>query len=221
MFRYCEVRFRPNAKGMSQHSLFATAGAPFADGYAYEEDFLSVDDEAALLDALRALPFSNAQYLQFEARRRIVSYGGRYDFSARQLSPAQPIPEFLHPLRARAAQWAGLAPERLTHALVAEYTAGTPLGWHRDVPEFECVIGISLLSACRMRFRRYPPPGPREPGSRQKSLAIELTPRSIYRLSGDARWGWQHSVPPVRALRYSITFRTLRSRRLPPPPHGD
>jgi alkylated DNA repair dioxygenase AlkB len=96
--------------------------------------------------------------------------------------------------------------EQFNHALVAEYAEGVQLGWHRDVPDFEVVVGVSLLSACRMRFRRYPP------GPREKGLAIELAPRSIYRMEGEARWGWQHSVPPVPALRYSITFRTLRER---------
>jgi alkylated DNA repair dioxygenase AlkB len=102
------------------------------------------------------------------------------------------------------AQWAGQAPQAFTHALIAEYSEGTQLGWHRDVPDFETVVGISLLSACRMRFRRYPP----QP--RERSLVIVLAPRSIYRLEADARWAWQHSVPPVPSLRYSITFRTLR-----------
>ena len=190
---------------MSQGSLFTLEGPSFADGYAYEQDFLSEDEEAALLRDIARLPFAQARYKQYLAKRRIVSYGGSYDYSAQRLGTAQPIAEFLHPLRERAAGWAGCPAERLTHALVAEYQPGTELGWHRDVPDFELVIGISLLSACRMRFRPYPP----QP--RAKSIAIELERRSIYRLRGEARWGWQHSVPPVPSLRYSITFRTLRA----------
>jgi alkylated DNA repair dioxygenase AlkB len=187
---------------MPQHALFSTA---FANGYAYEEDFLSVGEEAELLSQIRNLPFKQAEYRQYLAKRRIVSYGGRYDFSARKLNDAEPIAPFLLPLRERVAKWAGRSASEFTHALVAEYAQGTQLGWHRDVPNFELVVGISLNSAARMRFRRYPP----QP--RARSIAIELAPRSIYRLEGEARWEWQHSVPPTPDLRYSITFRTLRS----------
>jgi alkylated DNA repair dioxygenase AlkB len=187
---------------MSQHALF---GAVFANGYAYEDEFLSAEEEAALLGQIRQLPFKQAEYRQYLAKRRIVSYGGRYDFSARRLNEAEPIAPFLLPLRERVAKWSGRNASEFTHALVAEYAQGTQLGWHRDVPNFELVIGISLNSAARMRFRRYPPQ------LRARSIAIELAPRSIYRLEGEARWEWQHSVPPTSALRYSITFRTLRS----------
>jgi alkylated DNA repair dioxygenase AlkB len=193
---------------MPQNSLFPALGAPFASGYAYEPEFLSGAEELALIETIRQLPLANAQYKQFHAKRRVVSYGGRYDYVANQLNEADPVPAFLQPLRVRAARWAGVEPEQLTHALVAEYSEGTQLGWHRDVPDFELVIGVSLLSAARMRFRRYPP------GPREKSIAIELAPRSIYRLEGEARWGWQHSVPAVPSLRYSITFRTLRDKAL-------
>ena len=188
---------------MSQTQLFP---APtFAEGFAYEPGFLSADEEQLLLERIRELPLANAQYKQFSAKRRVVSYGGRYDYNKNELNAADPIPQFLHPLRQRVANWAGCSPEDFTHALVAEYAEGVQLGWHRDVPDFERVAGVSLLSAARMRFRRYPP------SPREKSLAIELAPRSVYRMQGEARWGWQHSVPPVPALRYSITFRTLRT----------
>jgi alkylated DNA repair dioxygenase AlkB len=150
------------------------------------------------------LPLAPAEYKEFRAKRRVASYGGRYDFSAQRLRDAEPIPAFLEPLRRRIATWAGRPAESFSHALIAEYTEGTRLGWHRDVPQFELVVGVSLLGPCRMRFRRYPP------GYRERSIAIELVPRSIYRLEGEARWEWQHSIPPTPSLRYSITFRTLR-----------
>lgn len=190
---------------MTQADLFSAPIRPFAEGFAYEPGFLSADEEQLLLERIRTLPLANAQYKQFQAKRRVVSYGGRYDYNKNELNATDPIPEFLHPLRDRVAQWIGCAPEELTHALVAEYAEGVQLGWHRDVPDFERVAGMSLLGACRMRFRRYPP------APREKSLALELAPRSVYRMEGEARWGWQHSVPPVPALRYSITFRTLRT----------
>ena len=189
---------------MTQASLFPADYPRFAEGFVYEPGFLSEGEEADLLDAIRQLPLAQAEYKQFRARRRVVSYGGRFDYVANELNAASPIPSFLHPLRERVARWAGRPAEEFEHALVAEYSPGTPLGWHRDVPDFELIAGVSLLSACRMRFRRYPP----QP--REKSLAMELAPRSIYRMQGEARWGWQHSVPVVATLRYSITFRTLR-----------
>jgi alkylated DNA repair dioxygenase AlkB len=189
---------------VSQSSLFPIEPPAFARGYAYESGFLSEEEEAELLREFESLPFAAARYKEFLAKRRTVSYGGSYDFSAQRLEVKQPIPDFLQPLRARAAAWAGCAPEDFTHALITEYAPGVELGWHRDVPDFELVVGISLLSACRMRFRRYPP------RPREKSIALELERRSIYRLKNEARWEWQHSVPPVPALRFSVTFRTLR-----------
>jgi alkylated DNA repair dioxygenase AlkB len=190
---------------MTQVSLFPFITDAFATGYVYEADFLSTAEEAELLAHIRQLPLTAAEYKEFKAKRRIVTYGGRYDFSARQLNDAEPIAPFLHPLRERVAKWAGTPAEQFSHALVAEYSAGTQLGWHRDVPQFDLVVGVSLQSACRMRFRRYPPK------PRERSVAIELAPRSIYRLEGESRWDWQHSIPPTPALRYSITFRTLRA----------
>lgn len=190
---------------MTQATLFPALYPQFAQGFAYAPDFLSADDEALLLEHVRSLPLANAQYKEFRAKRRVASYGGRYDYDNNRLDAAAPIPEFLHPLRARVASWVQRPPEEFTHALIAEYAQGVQLGWHRDVPDFELVAGVSLQSDCRMRFRRYPP------GPREKSIAIELARRSAYKMEGEARWGWQHSVPPVPELRYSITFRTLRS----------
>ncbi len=188
-----------------QPELFAALdGLP--EGFRYAEDFLSPAEEAALLREIERLPFANARYKEWTAQRRIVSYGGRYDFSANELKPAGPIAPFLLDLRFAAAQFVGLPAEELTHALVAEYRAATQLGWHRDVPEFEAVVGVSLLGAARMRLRRYP----HVVGSRSPSLAVDLAPRSVYSLTGPARWGWQHAISPTPGLRYSITFRSLR-----------
>jgi alkylated DNA repair dioxygenase AlkB len=197
-------RLRAHNFAVMQAELFASAPA-LPDGFLYAADFLTVAQEAELLEHIRALPFQQARYKEWRARRRVVSFGGSYDFSRNQLSPAPPIPQFLHPLRAQAAAWAGLAPARMQHAMIAEYRPATPLGWHRDVPNFEDVIGVSLLGHARMRFRPWPP----APHQRTSS-AIELEPRSVYLLRGAARWQWQHTVSPTRELRYSITFRTER-----------
>ena len=158
-----------------------------------------------MLALISRLPFQEAQYKEWHARRRIVSFGGRYDFTRHELSEAPPIPEALWPLRERIAALASVTAEEIHHAMIAEYQPGTPLGWHRDVPEFEVIMGVSLRGHARMRFRPWPP----KPNART-ALAIELAPRSAYVLRGEARWHWQHAVSPTKELRYSITFRTRR-----------
>jgi alkylated DNA repair dioxygenase AlkB len=178
------------------------------DGWRYQSEFLGLAEEAALLRSIAALPFQAARYKEWTARRRIVSFGGRYDYNRNVLEPAAPIPAFLEPLRQRAAEWAEVSTESLSHATVAEYPPDTPLGWHRDVPQFELVIGVSLGGQARMRFRPYP----HEKG-RRTSFAIELEPRSIYLLRGAVRWNWQHAISETKELRYSITFRSRRAAR--------
>jgi alkylated DNA repair dioxygenase AlkB len=196
---------------MVQAELFAGART-LPEGFTYAADFLTPARERELLERIATLEFHEAQYKEWLARRRIVAFGASYDFSHNRLDPAPPIPQFLHALRAEAAGWAGLAETRIEYAIIAEYRSGTPLGWHRDRPEFGEVVGISLLGSARMRFRRWPP----EPGERA-GYTIELEPRSIYSMRGPARWRWQHAISPTRELRYSITFRT---RRPAPAPAG-
>jgi alkylated DNA repair dioxygenase AlkB len=195
--------------------LFGPA-ALLPPGMLYDEGFLSATEEAELLGEIAHLPLEEAQYKQYTARRRIVAFGSRYDFGFNELHPAPPVPEFLLPLRERVAAKTGIAADRFADVLVTEYRPGTPLGWHRDVPQFEVVVGVSLASACRMRFRRYP----HRKHSGEKRLEIVLEPRSIYVLQGQSRWDWQHSVPPTQGLRYSITFRTRRAERSAAPSGG-
>jgi alkylated DNA repair dioxygenase AlkB len=175
------------------------------DGFVYRPEFLAEEEERILLETMGSLPFKEAQYREWQAKRRIVSYGGRYDFTHHALDPAPPIPEFLHGLRARIADWVGLSAKILQHATVAEYRPGTQLGWHRDVPDFEQVMGVSLGGRARMRLRPYPPVR----GARAARV-VELAPRSAYAFRGPARWNWQHAISPTKELRYSITFRTLK-----------
>jgi alkylated DNA repair dioxygenase AlkB len=190
---------------MPQGELFAPAPA-LPEGFEYRADFITVEEEADLLAQIGQLPLREAQYKEFTAKRRIVSYGGTYDFSSNELVPAGPIPLFLHGLRERLAAWAAVPVQEFTHAVIAKYQTGTQLGWHRDVPEFELVCGVSLAGAARLRLRRYP----YRKGSRAPTLAITLEPRSAYILRGEVRWRWQHSIPPTKNLRYSITFRSRR-----------
>jgi alkylated DNA repair dioxygenase AlkB len=209
----CAGRRAMNAMVAAQQALFddADGGPP---GLRYEPEFIDADEEHALLDAIRVLPFREAEYRGYTAKRRIVSYGAGYDFDANELRAAPPLPAFLHPLRARVARWIDVPPGQITHGLVTEYRPGTQLGWHRDVPDFATVVGISLGTPCRMRFRPYPP----RPG--QRAFALELAPRSLYVLAGAARWKWQHGIAPTTGLRYSITFRTLGERARRPASHA-
>lgn len=186
--------------------LGARGPVPMPDGWAHEDAFISDAQERQLLQVIADLPLRSAQYKEWTAKRRIVSYGGRYDFSRNVLDPAEPIPPFLTRLRDRAAQWCGMPCERLSHATIAEYRSGTQLGWHRDVPEFDVVAGVSLLGHARMRFRPYP----HHKGQRTV-FTMELAPRSIYAMRGSVRWEWQHAISPTEQLRYSITFRSRRA----------
>jgi alkylated DNA repair dioxygenase AlkB len=191
-----------------QSDLFADVPS-LPSGLEYRPDFIDKHEEQTLLSICDALEFKQAQYKEFTARRRVVNYGAGYDFSANEVTAAPAIPDFLGSLRARIAQWLRVGPEEFVQALISEYQPGTPLGWHRDVPDYELVAGVSLASAARMRFRPYPP---RE-NKREGVFTLELEPRSAYVLAGDARWQWQHSVPPTPALRYSVTFRTKARAR--------
>jgi alkylated DNA repair dioxygenase AlkB len=198
------MRARRHNRHVSQQELFG-ARANLPSGFVYAAQFVDVTQEARLIEIIRTLPFKEAQYKQWQARRRVVSFGGRYDFTRNELTPAPPIPDFLLPLRAQLAHWAGLEAECIGHAMIAEYQPGTPLGWHRDVPQFESIAGVSLQGHARLRFRPWPP----KPAARTQ-CAIELEPRSAYVLQGAARWSWQHALSPTKELRYSVTFRTRR-----------
>jgi alkylated DNA repair dioxygenase AlkB len=178
-------------------------------GMVYETNFLTPPEEASLVALVERMPLAEMRYKSFTARRRVMSFGGKYDFNANQLEAAAPLPAELEPLRRKVADWLGVEPAAFTQVLVAEYREGTPLGWHRDVPDFEDVVGVSLLGEAVMRFRPYPPREPKKAGV----LKLTVEPRSIYLLRGAARWGWQHSVAPTRTLRYSITLRTPAAGR--------
>lgn len=172
------------------------------EGFVYQSEFITPQEERFLLDGIAKLQLEDAQYRQFTARRRVAYFGFDYDFSTHRLGEAAPVPDFLHPLRAKMARWMGIEPQAFVHALVSEYRAGTPLGWHRDAPDFDRIAGVSLGGGARMRLRRYPQ-------GKDKPLVLELEPRSAYQMNGPARWKWQHSIPPTQELRHSITFRTL------------
>jgi alkylated DNA repair dioxygenase AlkB len=188
------------------NDLFGDAAPPGIDGLRYEPDFLTRAEESELIAIIGGLALQPALYKGYVARRKVKSFGGSFDYDDNVLRPATPLDAALHPLRRKVAQWLQLDESALVHALVAEYAPGTPLGWHRDVPDFEWIAGVSLGSAAELRFRPYPP----TPQGNRRALRLEAAPRSVYLLAGAARWAWQHCVPAVPALRWSITFRTGR-----------
>ena len=186
-----------------QPDLFCAA-EPMPEGFAYRADAIAPEEEAALAAQIAGLPFAPFQFHQYQGKRRVVSFGWRYDYAGRALRASAPLPDFLHPLRAAAAAFAGLAAADLKQVLVTEYAPGAGIGWHRDKAEFEDVVAISLLSAGTLRFRRARAGG----GFERASIAV--APRSAYLLRGPARTAWYHSLPPVAALRYAVTFRNFR-----------
>ncbi len=173
------------------------------EGFRYQPDLLGSAQEQALLERVRSLPFKEFEFQGFVGKRRTVSFGWRYDFNERELQKADEIPTFLLDLRSTAAEFAGITPDALQQVLVIEYGAGASIGWHRDKAVFGDVIGISLLSSCRFRFRR-------QAGTRWERASLILEPRSAYLLRGPSRTEWEHSIPGLDTLRYSITFRNLR-----------
>jgi alkylated DNA repair dioxygenase AlkB len=184
-----------------QGDLFGHDDAPA--GLRHQAEFLSSAGESALAERIGALPFAPFLFQNFVGKRETVSFGWSYRFDGGGLVPADPIPDWLHPVRARAAAFAGLASEALEQALLIRYTEGAGLGWHRDRPVFGDVVGLPLLSPAPLRFRR-------RAGTGWERFTLPAPPRSIYLLRGAARTDWEHSLLPVASLRYAITFRTLR-----------
>ena len=174
------------------------------EGLVYRPELISVDDEAELLRVLESLRFDPIVMHGQPARRTARHFGLDYDYEARTPQPGEPPPDWMLPVRARAAELAGHEPEELVEILVQRYPPGSTIGWHRDAPAFGTVVGISLGGAARLRFQR----GKAEA---RRVWEVLLEPRSGYVLAGKARTSWQHSIPPTKELRFSLTFRTLRA----------
>ena len=195
-----------------QPTLFSSE-ADHPPGFAYRAGVISEDEERSLVRDIEQLEFSRVEMRGVVARRRTAHFGMTYGYERRTSEPGTPIPSFLLPLRGRVAEWAGIDAADLVEALVTEYPAGASIGWHRDAPMFGHVIaGVSLLSACRMKFRPYVSPSKVRDleSARRTTHEVELPPRSGYLITGTARREFEHSIPHTSALRYSITFRNLR-----------
>ncbi len=192
--------------------------AELPHGLVLQHDFLAAAEENALLELFATLPFREAKFKEYYARRRVVSFhaeddNGRYDAGDDDLAPAGPPPPLLESLRQKVAAFVGIEDDEFVHLLVSEYQRGTPIGWHRDKPQYGIVAGVSLGSRARMRFRPLPPPGAWTRVDPKTLIVVDLEPRSIYVMRGDIRSRWQHSLLPTKALRYSVTMRT---RAAPP-----
>jgi len=172
-------------------------------GFLYRPALIDGAEERRLVRHLERLEFAPFQFHGFEGKRRVAFYGSRYDFNGGGLQKAEEMPAFLLPVRDKAASHFGLEPFAFTQVLLTEYAPGAPIGWHKDRSVFGDVIGISLLSSCTFRFRR-------KAGAKWERQSITLEPRSVYLLQGASRTEWEHSIPAVERLRYSITFRTLK-----------
>jgi len=174
-------------------------------GFAYSEGMISRHEEQALVAQFATLPFRPFEFHGYLGKRRIVSYGWGYDYAAQTLRESEAIPDFLLPLRNKAAAFAAVSAASLQQILVTEYAESAGIGWHRDKPMFKDIIAVSFLSPCVLRFRR-------KRGDAWERLSIRVEPRSAYLLRGPSRSEWQHSVPPLSGLRYSVTFRNFVQR---------
>jgi alkylated DNA repair dioxygenase AlkB len=173
------------------------------EGLQYRPELLTREEEAALAGELAALPFEPFDFHGYKANRQVVGFGFRYDYARREVRAAEPIPTFLEPLRRKIGQAFNRPAEVFEQVLINEYRPGAGIGWHRDKPQFDEVVGVSLLAPCTFRFRR-------KAGERWERASFTAEPRSAYLLSGPARAAWEHSIPALESHRYSITFRTLR-----------
>ncbi len=191
---------------LEQGKLFDSA-VTLPNGLVYRPNFLTPAEEEVLMAYIENLPLEHPLYEGYEAKRRIMSFGWGFNYRSQRLIPGPPLPPFLHSLQRKIAKWLVLEPRRVAEALVTEYTQGCAIGWHVDNESFEKIVGISLGNRCRMRLR--PVKKSYEKKSAADVVALELEPRSAYVMQGPVRWDWQHSIPNVEDLRYSITFRTL------------
>ena len=191
--------------------LFLMPQRKFQMDFSIGKTSFSAAEEQELIEEIQKVQLEPFKYYQFTGKRRTASFGWQYEFGASEITAAPEMPPFLLPLRVRAGKVFNIDPNSLVQTSIIEYSTGSPIGWHRDIPQFGVVVGISLGAACRMKFRKYSRVRPKKV-DRNEVLSIELQPRSIYLMSEAAREIWQHSIPPVKQLRYAIMMRTLRPK---------
>lgn len=190
-----------------QPSLFdlpVTPRRPMPDGFRYQPDLITPNEERALVRQFEGLDFKPYEHLGYLGNRRVAAFGWRRGADGAMVETGEGVPDFLMPLLTKVAAFTGLSAESFRHALVTEYAPGAGIGWHRDRPPAVAIAGVSLLSPCTFRLRR-------KVADRWDRASIIAAPRSAYLMSGPSRSDWQHSIPEVEALRYSVTFRTVRT----------
>jgi alkylated DNA repair dioxygenase AlkB len=193
------------------HPVLFDASSQVPEGFIYRQNFVSEAEEEELIREIQKIQLEPFKYYQFTGKRRTANFGWQYEFGASEITAAPEMPPFLLPLRTRAGKVFNIDPTSLIQTSIIEYSTGSPIGWHRDIPYFGIVVGVSLGAACRMRFRKYSRVRSKKL-NRDEVLSIELQPRSIYLMSGASREIWQHSIAPVKELRYAIMMRTLRAK---------
>ena len=181
------------------------------EGFKYSSKFITETHELQLVSKIRDLPFREFEFHGYLGKRRVVSFGWRYDYSGGgRLQKAPAIPDFLLEVRKLTATFAHVEPESFQQVMVTEYTEGAGIGWHRDKAVFGEVVGVSLLAPCALRFRRRLTANIKGEKVRWERVNVDVEPRSAYLLSGPARSVWEHSISKVDELRYAITFRSLK-----------
>ena len=190
---------------MSEQFAFFASASREPEGLRYAAEFVSPAAEQDLIARTAALPLQPFQFGQYEGKRRVASFGFRYDYALRRLQEAEPIPDWLNPIVEQVQAFGGPS-TRIRQVLCTEYDVGVGIGWHRDKPHFDRGFGLSLGSACKFRFRR-------PIGEKWERFTLDAAPRSLYMMSGASRLVWEHSIPAVEAPRYSITFRTMVERK--------
>jgi len=191
----------PEDGGLTQQLALFPQEKASPDGLRYTAEFIAPALERELIDHVSALPLQPFQFGAFEGKRRVASFGFRYDYTLQRLQPAAPIPGWLLPLMKSVEAYGGPS-KRIAQVLCTEYDVGVGIGWHRDKPHFDRIFGLSLGSPCKFRFRRAV-------GEKWQRYTLEAAPRSLYLMSGESRRIWEHSIPAVEAPRHSITFRTM------------
>ena len=182
--------------------LFDTAIVP---GLAFAGNIVTPAEEAELIAHIDASDLAPFRFQGWLGKRLTRSFGWSYDFDTARFAETEPFPGWLLPLRTKAAEFAGLAPDEFVHALLIRYDPGAGIGWHRDRPQFEHVVGVSLGNPATLRLRRRTERG-------FERASAELAPRSIYHLAGEVRHDWEHSIAPMDVPRWSITFRSLSDK---------